>query len=236
MVADLRRYCGPIRDQGQEGSCTGQAAAANRDWWARYLLQHLPDNNFPVFSAQDVYANELILDGNFPNDDGSTGHSACWVTVKKGICQQATYQYVAGDIQLPTTAQVADALVWRLDGYHRLSGSADVIRLVGHPTHPMPVLAGFDVFSSFETKTGTTGVYDPNKILESLLGGHETLIVGADLDETQTLRPAGCPPAFLVQNSWGTGWGWNRDVFFWMAQSVVDDPQTDLMIVHPKMT
>ena len=65
---------------------------------------------------------------------------------------------------------------------------------------------------------------------ESVLGGHEVLMVGYDVGASPTIRPKNCPPAALIQNSWGEDWGLKG--FFWMALSVLDDPQTDLKIIH----
>lgn len=55
-------------------------------------------------------------------------------------------------------------------------------------------------------------------------------MVGYDVGAIPTLRPAGCPPAALIQNSWGIGWGLSG--FFWMAINVLDALDTDLKIVH----
>jgi C1A family cysteine protease len=77
-----------------------------------------------------------------------------------------------------------------------------------------------------------TGIYNPNINTEQVIGGHEPLIVGYDIGTNPTLRPAGCPPAMLVQNSWGTGWGWNGSGFFWMVIPVIDEADTDLKVLH----
>jgi C1A family cysteine protease len=89
---------------------------------------------------------------------------------------------------------------------------------------------GFTVYASFESdEVAQSGIYNPAPG-EEVLGGHEVLMVGYDVGATPSLRPAGCPPAALIQNSWGTDWG--IDGFFWMALPVLDDSQTDLKIVH----
>jgi C1A family cysteine protease len=91
---------------------------------------------------------------------------------------------------------------------------------------------GFTVYSSFESdEVASTGIYNPDPSTESVLGGHEVMVIGYDVGSTPSLRPAGCPPAALIMNSWGP-WGWNNSGFFWAALSVLDDPSTDLKVVH----
>ncbi len=221
-VVDLRPNCGPIKDQGQEGSCTGHAFSSGIEWVNRAYLKRQP-----ILSPQFFYAEELIADGNFPDDDGSDGTTGCNIAVGVGCCEASLYPYVAGDIERPTPAQMQNAVEYTLGAYHGLTGSATALSVIGDPT-PWPVEIGFTVYDSFESDTtATTGIYNPQP-RESVLGGHEVLMVGYDVGPTPTLRPVNCPPAALIQNSWGSGWGLSG--FFWMALAVLDDTQTDLKI------
>lgn len=226
-VADLRLHCGPVKDQGPEGSCTAHANAEGAEWEFRAYL-----NKQPIFSPQYTYEKELIHDGSFPNDNGSDGETACIVAIASGFCELSLDPYIAGRIVRPTAEQDKNAAQWRLGAYHGLSGSSVAQSVLGDPV-PWPVLMGFDVYDSFESdEVAQTGIYNPNMASESILGGHEILIVGYDLGARPTLRPVSCPPAFLVMNSWGTGWGWNGTGFFWAVPGVLNDPNTDLKIAH----
>jgi C1A family cysteine protease len=123
-----------------------------------------------------------------------------------------------------------DAAKHTLGSFHGLTGSKTALSILGDPT-PWPVLVGFTVYESFESdQVAKTGVYDPNLGAESVLGGHEVLMVGYDVGETPTLRPSGSKPSALIMNSWGTGWGLSG--FVWMALSVLDASDTDLKIAH----
>jgi len=225
-VADTRSFCGPIKDQGQEGSCTGHAFSSADEWINRKYL-----NRSPILSPQFFYAEELLYDGNFPQDDGSDGTTGCIVAIVKGCCEASVYPYVAGQILQPTATQLQNALAYTLGAYHGLVGSKVALSVLGDPT-PWPVEIGFTVYESFESDTvAQTGIYSPGTG-EAVLGGHEVLMVGYDIGPTPTLRPANCPPAALIQNSWGTGWGWNGSGFFWMVLPVLDASDTDLKIVH----
>jgi Papain family cysteine protease len=223
-MVDLRANCGAIKDQGQLGSCTGHAFSEAIEWIFRAYL-----GKQPTLSPLYLYAKELIADGDFPNDDGSTGLTGCNVAIVNGCCEDSLYPDASQTIQQPTAAMDANAGQYRLGAYHGLAGSQVALSVVGDPV-PWVVEIGFTVYSSFESdETATTGVYNPQPG-ESVLGGHEVLMVGYDVGDTPTLRPASAGPSALIQNSWGTDWGLSG--FFWMALPVLDDPQTDLKIVH----
>lgn len=224
-VVDLRWFCGPVKDQQNEGSCTGHAGSSAMEWvFRRYLKKS------PVLSPQYFYVQELIRDGSFPNDSGSDGVSLCETAIFKGCCEASVFPYVAGQIQKPTPEQDANASNFRLGAYHGLAGSRVLLSVLGDPV-PWPVAVGFTVYDSFESpETAATGVMSIPATSESILGGHEVLAVGYDVGETPTLRPANCPKAVRMQNSWGKGWGLTG--YFWMPLEIIDRADTDLKICH----
>lgn len=224
-VVDLRPWVVGIKDQGDEGSCTAHAGVSAREWITKkYFGQSV------VLSPQYLYAFELKAQGDFPHDEGSDGETCCEQIIAQGICPIELYPYVAGEILYPTPEQIAAARPYKLGAYHGLQGSQTAQSVLGDPT-PWPILVGFTVYESFESDSvAATGVYCP-KPSEKVLGGHETLCVGCDLGLTPTLRPPSAGPSFLIQNSYGTSWGWEHG-FFWMDRSVFDAPDTDLKIVH----
>lgn len=225
-VVDLRQWNGPLKNQGNEGACTGHAGTEGGEWiYRKYYSKN------PIFSPQYTYAKELQAQGSFPNDVGSDGTTLCEVIIANGFCELSAFPYVAGQIIAPDADQDADAAKWKIVGaYHGLNGSQTALSVITDST-PWCVEMGFTVYESFESSTGDTGIYNPFPG-EATLGGHEVLIVGCDIGTTPTLRPVGCPPAVLVMNSWGTGWGWEGSGYFWAVLSVLDDPQTDLKVFH----
>jgi Papain family cysteine protease len=225
-VVDLRQSCGPIKNQGDLGSCTGHAFSSAIEWIFRAYLKQSP-----VLSPLYIYANELIDNGDFPNDEGSDGTTGSTVTIADGCCEDSLYPDASQKIQQPTAEMNTNAAQYKMGAYHGLQGSQTALSVIGDPV-PWPVEIGFTVYDSFESdEMASTGIYNPAPG-ESVLGGHEVLMVGYDVGATPSLRPSNCPPAALIQNSWGTGWGWNGTGFFWMAIPVLDDAQTDLKIVH----
>jgi hypothetical protein len=226
VTVDTRTSCGPVKDQGSEGACTAHAGTSAREWIGRRYLKQ-PTK---VFSPQYVYAKELIAQGDFPQDDGSDGTTLCGVLTSSGCCELDLYPYVPGQINMPTVAQDQNAVAFRLGAYHGLQGSQTALSVLGDPT-PWPVEIGFTVYESFESdELAETGIMPIPAPSEEQIGGHEVLMVGYDVGSVPTLRPANCPAAALIQNSWGTSWGIGG--FFWMPLQILDAQDSDLKIAH----
>jgi Papain family cysteine protease len=224
-AVDLRQWCGPIKDQGSEGSCTAHAGTSAVEWIFRKYF------NAPlVFSPQYTYARELIAQGSFPSDVGSDGTTLAGTLITNGCCELSLFPYVPGAITRPTPEQDAAAANYTMGAFHGIGAAATVLSVLGDPV-PWPVEIGFTVYESFDSPTVATSCIMSTPLPgERVLGGHEVVLVGYDVDTTPTLRPQGCPQAVLAQNSWGSGWG--LEGFFWMPLSILHDPQTDLKIVH----
>jgi len=229
-AVDLRPNAGPVKNQGDEGSCTAHAGTSAVEWiFRRYL------HTEPVLSPQYVYAQELIRQGSFPegyaaDDAGSDGTTLCETLIFKGSCPEASYPYVAGRIARPTSTQEAAAKHYGMGAYHGVAGSAVAQSVLGDST-PWPVEVGFTVYASFESDAvANSGVVPLPQRGERVLGGHEVLCLGYDVGRMPTIRPQNCPAAFLIQNSWGNGWGLGG--FCWMPVAYFDAPDTDLKIVH----
>lgn len=216
---------GPTKDQGDEGSCTGHAGSSGAEWIFRHYFK-----KSPVFSPQYTYAKELIAQGDFPNDTGSDGVTLCNTMIASGLCPLDQYPYQAGQILKPTTEQDEAAAEFRLGAFHGLVGSSTALSVLADPT-PWPIEIGFTVYESFESdQVANTGIMPIPKPGEAVKGGHEVVIIGFDVNTNPRVRPANCPPAVQVQNSWGDSWGLTG--MFWMPLQVLDLPDTDLKIAH----
>lgn len=225
QVVDTRSSCGAIKNQQQMGSCTGHTGAESIEWICRRYL-----GKQPTLSPLYFYAKELIADGDFPNDDGSTGLTLCNVGIVSGCCEDSLYPDASQEIIQPTADMDANAAQYRMGAYHGLTGSQVALSVLGDPT-PWPVEIGFTVYESFESESvATTGIMPIPSPGEQVLGGHEVLMVGYDVGEVATLRPSAAGPSALIQNSWGTGWGLQG--FFWMPIAILDADDTDLKILH----
>ena len=189
---DLRQWAGPVKDQGDEGSCRGHAFSSAREWIARKY-----EKASPVLSPQCLYAEELLASGDFPNDEGAMPRTGCQVLTALGCCETALYPYVAGKITRPTPEQIQNALKYKTGAYHRIASLADFLKCLADST-PWPVLAGFTVYESFMSEqVAETGVMPTPRVGEPPQGGHEVLCLGYDLPKQLA----------LMQNSWGEAWG-----------------------------
>lgn len=212
---DLREFAGPIKDQGEEGSCTGHAFSSAREWIARKY-----ERSSPILSPQYLYVEELIADGSFPKDEGATPRTACHVLTALGCCETGLYPYVAGKLTNATAEQTANASRYKTGAYHRIGTIANFLNCLSDPT-PWPVLIGFTVYDSFMSQqVADTGIMPIPKPGEQPQGGHEVLCLGYDLAKQLA----------LLQNSWGDEWG--QKGYFWMPFETITSPDTDLWMVH----
>jgi C1A family cysteine protease len=223
---DLRPFMGPIKDQGNEGSCTGHAGSS-----AVEMIYCKYKNAAPLLSPQNLYVNELLDEGSFPEDAGAAPRTICKILNSLGVSEESIEPYTVGKFVKPTDAQVANALKYKLGGYHRITSLQDFLLCLGDPT-PWPVPIGFDVYASFETdQVANTGMMPvPDTSHETLMGGHETLGVGYDLDMKCSDGSLGVA---IVQNSYGASWG-DHGVFY-MPLKVLGDANmaSDKWIIHP---
>jgi len=181
----------PIADQGAEGACTGFALASaitlmNRQ---RYLRRD-PTDTRPAASARMLYEMAKIND-EWPGEDyeGSSIRAALKGFYHNGVCSDLVAPYVSGERGwYLKVSHAKDARNLGLGAYYRLR--PEIIDY-----HAALNEAGV-VYVSAQIHEGWS---EPpaGKIVpqHGSLGGHAFIIVGYD-DE-----------GFLVQNSWGAGWG-----------------------------
>lgn len=202
---DLRNFCSPIEDQGNLGSCTGQAIAGAIE----YLYYRA--NNKNDISRLYIYYYERALLGTINYDSGAYIRDGIKVISKNGAPIEKLWPYVISKYQVkPTFAADTDAARRKVTLYERaLSFNACIDAL----NNGFPVTIGFYVYSSFMNKSvSTTGMMPyPNVTRESLLGGHAVLLVGYD-NATQR---------FIARNSWGSKWG--DKGYFYMPYQVIQN-------------
>jgi len=205
---DLEQWCGPVRDQGNEGSCTAHAGVGLREFLARKQTPALAP---PILSPAFLYYKERELDRSLAQGDcGSFGRTCVRVLNQFGVCTLGDEPYVAGDFSTPPTdAQLAEALSWKAGSYHRVQNVQDMKSCLASG---YVFAIGFTVYESFEN-IGSDGLWTPNKN-EGVLGGHEVLAIGYD-DSVNG-------GSFKVRNSWGPSWGVSGN--FWMRYQDAADP------------
>ncbi|SPE59650.1 putative Phospholipase C [Verrucomicrobia bacterium] len=190
---DLRSLCLAIRDQGQEGACSGFSTAAFRETsHAAASGSLLPGYLSPAY----LYARTRIADGTFPADSGASIADEFDILQNRGVCPEAFLPYTANPSEGPTPASDVAALPFRI-GQALQVDFKDAAAIKSVLAAKQTITIGFTVYESFENP-GPNGVLSmPDTASESLLGGHGVLVCGYDDDNSW----------WIVRNQWGSTWG-----------------------------
>jgi len=212
-VVDLRPKCGPVRDQGSLGACTGFAIAS--------ALAHLHHDDGDKFAAHDlsplfIYYQERKLEGTISEDSGAYIRDGIKVVASDGAPHEKRWPYIIKRYRWkPSVAAYRDAAKNLVGTYMRLSTLTDMRQCLADG---FPFVFGFTVYPDlFSSAVARSGILPLPNGSNAPLGGHAVLAVGYD-DQSQR---------FLVQNSWGDDWG--QQGFFQMpyaylaSRSLSDD-------------
>ena len=202
-TVDLRPYCSPIEDQGNLGSCTGNAIAG-----AIELLDKRAGRTLDV-SRLYIYYYERLLEGTVNYDNGAYIRDGMRAVYNYGAPLESLWPYNISKFRNAPSAQAkADGARRKVTLYQAV---ADHQGCLDSLAAGYPVVIGFDVYTSFASATvSRTGMMPyPNTSRERLLGGHAVLLVG--YDKTRQV--------YIVRNSWGTNWG-DRGYFYMPFQVI----------------
>lgn len=188
---DLRPSMPAVYDQGQLGSCTGNAIAAAMEYERdrQGLSDFIPSRLF-------IYYNERALEGTVSSDSGAVIRDGIKVVNSEGVCPETLWPYDIGvfTVKPPKRCYVA-ALKDRAVQYEAIQTFGDLKDAIASK---LAVVFGFTVYQSFESQAvAETGVMPMPKPGEATVGGHAVLAVGYS-------DPKG---HLIVRNSWGSSWG-----------------------------
>ena len=212
---DLRNYCSAIENQGNLGSCTGNAIAGMIE-----LLDRKPGGKGALeISRLFIYYQERVIEGSVRYDAGAYIRDGLKAVNQYGAPLENLWPYTINRFATkPTTQAYNDAANRKVTGYARCTDFAAVKNALAAGN---PVVVGFNVYDSFESawstiphgQAGSGMMPYPNTATEQLLGGHAVCIVGYN----DTLNGG----RFICRNSWGTGWGDNG--YFYMPYQVIQN-------------
>jgi C1A family cysteine protease len=212
---DLRAAMPPVYDQGQLGSCTGNAIAA------AYEFDQMKEK-IGVFqpSRLFIYYNERLMEGTVSEDSGAEIRDGIKVINKYGICSETSWPYNIESFTVkPPVAAYSEAAQHVAMAYYRVPVTLNDMKTA--LASGFPIVGGITLYESFESdsvaKTGKVAMPKKN---EKVLGGHAILFVGYD-DKSKRL---------LVRNSWGSSWG--QGGYFTLPYAYITDTLvSDLWVV-----
>ena len=188
---DLRPLCTPVEDQGNLGSCTGNAIAG-----ALELLEVKAGKPALDLSRLFIYYQERAYEGTIGEDSGAYIRDGIKAVRKVGAAREELWPYVVSRFaDKPPAEAYADAKGRKFKSYQRILTLSDMLRCLAEG---YPFVYGFSVYSDFMSdRVARTGVVNMPKSSEDLEGGHAVLAVGYSMASRR----------FLVRNSWGSSWG-----------------------------
>jgi C1A family cysteine protease len=180
-----------VENQGQLGSCTGNAIAG-----AVEFLERKDRVRFVNVSRLFIYYNERLIEHTTKSDSGAMIRDGIKTVVKQGVCSERKWPYTVSKFAVkPPAACYREALEHQVTSYQRIL-TIDEMRTC--LARGFPFVFGFTVYESFESpQVARSGVVPMPQAGERVMGGHAVLAVGYhDADRR-----------FIVRNSWGASWG-----------------------------
>ncbi len=193
---DLRKYCSPIEDQEDLGSCTAQAVAGLVEYF-----ENRTQGQFLDASRLFLYKVTRKLYG-FEGDSGAYIRGTIRALRIFGACPEDYWPYKTKRFDHePTPFCYAFGQSYKAIEYYRLwdpDPAKLVEQLKGSLANELPFAFGFSVYSSiWDPEVQRTGNIPIPKKGDKLEGGHAIMAVGYD-DRNRRL---------LIRNSWGQTWG-----------------------------
>lgn len=194
-VGSIMRGLAPVQDQGNTSSCV--AHAIRTALVIREMLMGVETVVEP--SRLALYWNARAQHGGQRNDAGTYIRDAFKVLQRIGVADESKHPFSTFTLKVNKQPPVRSYIEGhaRAGGkYARLASFGDerIGEIRNALSLGLPVVFGTSVDRVFQEHRGPGVLGRPRN---ALLGGHAMCIVGDD-DKRE---------AFLVQNSWGTGWG-----------------------------
>jgi len=204
---DLRSKDVPILDQGERGTCTAFSSSCA----LMYALHREKDLIF-IPSENFIYYNTVanINHEDPESDPGADIRTTCKSISKYKVCAVDSWPYDDKHFGIkPNAVAYNSAKQHKSFKYMAVNQTLKDIKTALF--HGYPVLAGIQVYESFESdEVAKSGIVPMPKPNEQCLGAHAVTIIGYTSDH------------FILQNSWSSSWG--QHGYFTLPHSYVLDP------------
>lgn len=206
---DLRRWFSPIEDQGNLGSCTANAGVALLEYYERRAFgKHIDASRLFLYKA----TRNLL---HWKGDTGAYLRTTMKAMALFGVPPEDYCPYKTENFdEEPGPFCYAFASNYQSINYYRLdlpglSRKMLLDQIKTNIAKEQPTMFGFTVYSSIAYSNQNGEISFPLRT-ESVEGGHAVVAVGYDDNKIihhHSNPRAKTKGAFLIRNSWGTGWG-----------------------------
>lgn len=211
-----KKFMPKIRDQGNQGSCTGHATRS-----AVLYKRNANGEQKAELSPRFIYYNGRMIEGLTDQDSGCEIRDVVKGVAKLGVCVEKLCPYSDSGrsfAQRPTSAAYKEALTDQVTQYKRVPQNQTAIKTALF--HENPIVFGFTVYENFmDESTAEDGIMqEPGGGTD---GGHAVWMCGYDDSFDFEWTKGGV----LIGNSWGSDWGAKGPTgergYFWMPWSLV---------------
>lgn len=212
---DLTALMPPVYDQGPEGSCTGNGAAAIYDF-----DNFKVNGSFMTPSRQFIYYGARVIEGDPGEDNGAQIHDVIAVLQKSGTPSEKTWPYNVDQYALqPSPAAFREAQDHQALHVYSVDNGNGGLQIKQALSAGFPVVFGCTVYPEIQDLTSNDYKLPMPGGDEKPDGGHCMVVVG--------YTPDGW---YIIRNSWSEDWG-NKGYLLMSAAYIEGGLSDDFWVV-----